>query len=78
MAVPTPAWTSADSKMSTEYLKALKHDLYLWLAKAGDNEVGARKIVEAIDEKTIEELTGLIDKISEEISNPSTFQIVRC
>jgi len=77
MSDPVPAWTSSDGKVFTDYLKYLKHDLYLWLTKVSENEVGARKIVESLDEVTIEVFMEQIAAIRDELKSPAVFEITR-
>lgn len=77
MLVMTPAWKSEDGKTHTDYLTALRYDLACVLKKAGDNEVTARKIVEYLTKETITEITDILEKIEEEMAEPTKFQVVR-
>ena len=75
--VKKPSFVSEDGVMHHDYVKCLKQDIMLWLNKVGENEVGARKIVEALDLPSLTNLINHLQEIKSEMMEPSKFQIVR-
>jgi hypothetical protein len=77
MPMAIPSWTTADNVVHTNFLNALKHDLMLVLAKAGENEVGAKRIVDKLDHDSIDKMTEYLNKIKDEMDAPANYLVVR-
>lgn len=73
----TPSWTTTDGKIHTIYMAALRHELMLWLSKAADNDVVARKIVESITEESIGGFVDLLEEVENEYTHPSQFSMFK-
>lgn len=70
------AWTTSDTKVHTEYVKALKHDLFLMLKEVSENEVGSRRIVESLTPERIQVISDTLGKIKKEMESPTQFDVV--
>lgn len=71
-----PSWKTSDGTVHTNYLDALKHELFLWLKKANDNDVAAKAIVAALDLASVKMMIETLTKIAEQLEKPTTFQVV--
>lgn len=72
----TPSWMTSDNKIHSNYSESLRHELMLWFKKVGDNEVGARKISEALDVKSIDFLLENLNILKAELISPTRFAVV--
>jgi hypothetical protein len=72
-----PSWATSDGVVHTDRAKSLRHEIELWLRKAGDNVVGARNIVAAMDKETLSPLIDLLELLEDELDSPSVYQVVR-
>lgn len=72
----TPSWTTSDGQIHTDYIKSLRHELMFWFKQTGDNEVGARKIVENLNLKTIDFLLENLTILKAELTQPTRFTVV--
>ena len=72
----TPSWTTSDGQIHTDYIKSLRHELMFWFKQTGDNEVGARKIVENLNLKTIDFLLENLTILKAELTQPTQFTVV--
>lgn len=72
----TPSWTTSDGHIHTDYIKSLRHELMLWFKQTGDNEVGARKIAENLNLKTIDFLLENLTILKAELTQPTRFAVV--
>ena len=70
-----PSWTCSDGKVVMSLLDARKHELFLYLRRTGDNEVGARNIVEALTKEDLPSVIEGLQDILNEMSDPKYYEV---
>lgn len=77
MPEPVPSFTTQDGKVHLDYEKAIRHDIEILLKRYSDNDVAGRRIVEAMNIASIEELINLLVMLKAELLKPSAFVVTR-
>jgi hydroxymethylpyrimidine/phosphomethylpyrimidine kinase len=72
-----PSWTSSDGEIHTDYVKYLRHELFVWFKLATDNAPAARTIVDKLDERALSEMIVMLQTLNNELQSPSVFTVVR-